>query len=91
MEYGEKIPNSVLVKPLINLFSGEYEGGKYRRKLGEKANDKAFKGQVKQVLMETLDYYREINPEGLETINGDKVIRPSYLTTINTVASNHNS
>jgi len=41
----------VLVKPIINLFSGEYEGGKFRKFLGEKAIEKQLKGNVKEVLM----------------------------------------
>ncbi len=42
--WNEAIPNSILIKPVINIFSGEYEGGKYRRYLGEKANDKKMRG-----------------------------------------------
>eukprot|EP00347_Sterkiella_histriomuscorum_P020914 403335975 len=82
LDRGERIPNPLLVKPVINIFSGEYEGGKFRKCLSDNAIKKIYKGKVKEVLLETLEYYKEINPEGVATINGDKVIRPSYLTNI---------
>lgn len=37
---GEYIPNSIFVKPIINLFSHEYEGTIYKKTLTDKSLDK---------------------------------------------------
>ena len=78
MEKGVKIPNSVLMKPLVFLFSNEFEGGSYRKFMTEQAHKKENKSKIKQVLTETLEFYKKINPQGLATVNGEKIIRPSY-------------
>ena len=82
MEKGIRLPNSVMMKPLTYLFANEYEGGKFRKYMTEKGLDKAYKYNIKKVLLDTMEYYREINPEALYTVNGEKVIRPSshYLS-----------
>jgi hypothetical protein len=64
LDKGIKIPNSVLMKPLTYMFANEYEGGKWRKYMTDKALDKG--------------YYKDINPEVVAAINGQKVVRPSY-------------
>ena len=77
MNRGEYIPNSLFIKPIINLFSHEYEGGAYRKCLTEKSLDHAnYKGKIQKVILDTLDYYREINPESVASRNGIKILRP---------------
>ena len=66
------LPNTVLVKPVIHMFSNEYEGGEYRKFMSDKAIMKDYKGRVKDVLMETMDHYRKINPEAFVVRNGVK-------------------
>jgi hypothetical protein len=53
-----------LLRPILHLFSKEYEGGKYRKFLTGRALAKENKGKLKKVIEETIDYYKEINPEG---------------------------
>jgi hypothetical protein len=48
------------------IFSGEYEGLKWRKALSLKAADKANKGKnIKKVIFESLEVMRELNPEAL--------------------------
>lgn len=41
VESGYHLTNNILVRPLINLFSGEYEGAKFRGNLTSTAADKS--------------------------------------------------
>lgn len=67
------------MKPVIHLFTGEYEGGAYRKHLTEQAvNHAVYQNKIKQCLLDTMEYYRALNPEGLQTRNGVKVIRPAW-------------
>ena len=76
MDKGLYIQNSVLVKPLTNFFSGEFDGGAYRKLIGEKSIEKAYKGRVRDVILETMDFYKQRNPQALQTINSQVVVRP---------------
>ena len=77
MDRGEYIPNSLFIKPIINLFSHEYEGGAYRKCLTEKSLDHAnYRGKIGKVILETLEYYRGINSESVESRNWVKILRP---------------
>ena len=51
------------MKPIIHLFSGEYEGGAYRRYLSDIAIDKKYKNKVKDVIIDAMEYFKGINPE----------------------------
>ena len=42
-----------------------------------KAIAKEYKGDIHRVITETIDYFKEINPEGFEVRNGQKIFRPS--------------
>lgn len=56
MEHPENIPNSVFIKPIINLFAGEYEGSQFRKTLNHKALDHAhYKGKIKDVILESME------------------------------------
>ena len=68
----------MLVKPLINMFAGEYESGKWRKVLTQKAADKSNYGQVQKVITESVQAFKELNEEALLCKNGDKVIRPAF-------------
>jgi hypothetical protein len=78
-DHGEYIPNSLLIKPLINLFTGEYEGGSFRKTLVKNSSNKAlYKDRVKECILDTLEFYRALNPEALDARNGQRIIRPSF-------------
>jgi len=53
---------NILVKPLINLFHGERGANKWRTVLTQSAALKSNKKQVKKVIMETMQYFKELNP-----------------------------
>ena len=36
------------------------------------AIDKMYKGQVKQLIVDIVEWYKGFNPEGLKVINGEK-------------------
>ena len=63
-------PNSILARPLVHLFNAEPFCAKFRRVLTEKCGLKSNKGQFGKIMEETLDYFRELNPEALETTAG---------------------
>lgn len=64
------------MKPVINLFSHEYEGVSYRKNLTERSLDKAYRGRIRDCILDSMNYYKTINPESLESRNGVKVLRP---------------
>lgn len=72
----EYIPNSIFVKPIINLFSHEYEGTQYRKDLTERSLSKDYKGRIRACILDAMNYYKTINPESLESRNGVKILRP---------------
>ena len=55
---GFRLSCNVLVKPIIQLFAGEYKGGDWRQKLTLSAADKQNECQVGKVIIETLDYFK---------------------------------
>ena len=76
IESGYNLTNNVLVKPLINLFAGEFENRKWRRVLTELAADKKQNaGRVEWVINETIRQFGELNDEALQKRNGEKVTR----------------
>jgi len=38
---------------------------------------KEYKGHAKKVIMEIMEFYKGINPEALEAVNGVKILRPN--------------
>jgi hypothetical protein len=71
------LSNSILIRPLITFFATEHEGAKYRGFLTSEATRKD--RTAKQVILDTIEYYRGLNPEALETVNGVKVVKPSWM------------
>lgn len=70
----------MLVRPILNIFSGEYEGGSFRKTLVENAAKKdVYHGKIQACILDTMEYYRGFNPEGLHTRNGVKVVRPQSM------------
>lgn len=64
----------------MNIFSGEYEGGTFRKTLVENgSNKKVYGGRIQACILDTMELYREFNPEGLQTRNGIKVARPQSM------------
>jgi len=77
-ETGYHLSNNILIRPLINLFSGEYEGAKFRGQLTSTAAQKSNTNQVRTVILQTLEDFKKINPEAMATCNGAKIIKPSW-------------
>jgi hypothetical protein len=78
LESGEYIPNTLLIKPVIHMFSGEYESGLYRKCLVEAANNlEKYKSKIQNVILDSVDFYRTVNPEAMECRNGKRIVRPS--------------
>lgn len=69
---------NVLVKPLIHLFAGEFESGKWRQKLTLLAADKTNECMVEKVILESLEYFKLLNPEALLCKRGQKIVRPAW-------------
>lgn len=78
IEAGWNLTNGILIRPLINLFNGEYGSGDYRKFITINSADKKNAGQCKKVILETLEYFKTINNESLQTINGKKIIKPAW-------------
>ena len=68
-----------MCRPLINLFVGEYKGADFKKKINQMAAGKTYKGRVGELIRDALDLYREWNPEALATVNGERVVKPSWL------------
>lgn len=77
-KYG-KSSNTIMCRPLINMFVGEYKGADFKKKLNQMAAGKTYKGRVGQLIKDALAMYKEQNPEALQTVNGVKVIKPSWI------------
>lgn len=60
------------------MFATEFEGGKWRGFLTNEAAKKENAGNVRKVILDTLEYYKKLNPEALQTINGVKVCKPAW-------------
>lgn len=77
-KYG-KCSNTIMCRPIINMFVGEYKGAEFKRKLMNASKGKEYIGKVKSVITDTLAWYKTENPEALATINGEKVVKPSWI------------
>lgn len=75
---GWNLTNNILIRPLIHLFTGEFEGAKFRGQLTSTAADKSNVNQVKKVILQTLEAFKSINPEAMMSRNGVKVIKPAW-------------
>ena len=74
-----KMSNTIMVKPLVNMFAGEYMGAEFRKRLNQQANQPQYKGKVSQLIRDAVEFYRNINAEALECKNGERIRRPSKI------------
>lgn len=77
-EDGWHLSYSILVRPLINLFAGEYQGSQFRGYLTGEAAKKNSGKNIKQIILDTVKFYKEIHPEAMESRNGVKVVKPTW-------------
>ena len=70
--------NSVLIRPIICLFTSEYQGVQWRKLICDHAAQKQNAGQIKKVISDVVELFRELNPEALACRNGDKILKPSW-------------
>ena len=70
---------TIMCRPIINMFVGEYKGAEFKKKVNQMASGKEYKGRVGQLLIDALAWYKEHNAEALQTVNGVKVVKPSWL------------
>lgn len=61
------------------MFVGEYKGSEFKKKINQMAAAKQYKGRVGDLIVDALNFYKEHNSEALATVNGEKVIKPSWL------------
>ena len=73
------ISNTTAVKPIVNIFAGEWMGAEFRKFVNESASKPQYKGKVKQVIIDAVEYYRKINAEGLSCKIGEFIIRPDEI------------
>ena len=72
------------MKPIINMFVGEFKGADFRKKVNGMAcrrkENAHYDGNVRLLIHDAIEYYRKLNPDALQTRNGDRVVRPSDET-----------
>jgi tRNA-dihydrouridine synthase A len=54
---GGKISNTILARPIINLFSGEYKGADFRKVLNQHAASKEYVGKFESLMQTGMEYY----------------------------------
>mmetsp|Transcript_1296 Transcript_1296/g.1608 ORF Transcript_1296/g.1608 Transcript_1296/m.1608 type:complete len:132 (+) Transcript_1296:961-1356(+) len=72
--------NTLIVRPLINLFCGEFKGGDFRKQINELAAQKKNIGKVGKVVREAIELFRKKNNESLENTGGERIVRPSWAS-----------
>jgi len=60
------------------MFAGEYEGAKWRQHLTLTAADTQNTCQVEKVIVSTIEFLKEHNPEALLCKNGEKIVKPAW-------------
>ena len=72
-KYG-RTSNTVLCRPIINMFTGEFKGVDWRKKINGMAayrpENAEYKHDVRKLILDGIEYYRGHNPEALQTRNG---------------------
>ena len=76
---GKFCSNTIMIRPLINLFVGEYKGSEFRKVFNQMAIQQKYKGNVKLLIGDAIKYYEEFNPEALKTVNGERVYKPTHI------------
>jgi len=55
---GQRLSNTILIRPIINFFQGEYKGADFRKRIGIQATRPEYQGKVKQLIIDELESYR---------------------------------
>ena len=64
------MPNMPLVKPIQFIFNCECFNDVWKKSLNNLAVDKAYYGQIRLVIIESLETYKLKCPQAMITING---------------------
>ena len=75
---GIQLSNNILIRPIIALFTTEFQGVQWRKMICDTAANKQNVGQIKKVITEVVTKFKELNPEALAARNGDKILKPSW-------------
>lgn len=62
---GKYCSTTIMVRPLINLFVGEYRGSEFRKIFNQMAVQPKYKGNVKSLIIDGIEFYKQYNPEAL--------------------------
>ena len=76
---GGKLSNTIMIRPLINIFSGEFKGADFRKKMNQWATNPKYKNNVKLLILDGVEYMRQENYEALASKQGDRIWRPTKL------------
>mmetsp|Transcript_8650 Transcript_8650/g.14652 ORF Transcript_8650/g.14652 Transcript_8650/m.14652 type:complete len:291 (-) Transcript_8650:200-1072(-) len=76
---GLRISNTILLRPIINLFHGEFKGGDFRKHIGVAATKPQYLNKIRELLEDQLSEYEKSNPEALETKEGARIVRPTQV------------
>lgn len=61
------------------MFVGEFKGADWRKQLGVRATKPEYTYNIKQVILDHMEMYRDLNPEALECKAGERVYRPTAI------------
>ena len=76
---GGKLSNTILMRPLINLFCGEFKGADFRKYTNQMAASKEYQGRIKDLILHSIEYYHGINFEALDKRNGERQVKPTHI------------
>eukprot|EP00826_Nyctotherus_ovalis_P001000 TRINITY_DN10102_c0_g1_i12.p1 TRINITY_DN10102_c0_g1~~TRINITY_DN10102_c0_g1_i12.p1 ORF type:complete len:267 (+),score=77.51 TRINITY_DN10102_c0_g1_i12:349-1149(+) len=69
VEQKDGVCNSVVVKPIMNLFTGEKDSNKYRRFLGTKVREEKYKGDAKLLIEDAVEVFTQCNPTAANKVH----------------------
>lgn len=71
--------NTVLVRPIINLFVGEFKGSEFRKRVNgmscnrlEGKETQKYTGNIRALIHDAIEWYRTLNPDALQSRNGER-------------------
>ena len=79
MAKGGKLSNTILIKPIVNLFVGEFKGADFRKHMNQQAASKQFLGRVRDLIHHGIEYYAQFNEEALDKANGERQVMPTHM------------
>ena len=73
--------NSILVRPICNLFVGEFKGAEFRKRVNGMSSDHTkYKGNIRVLIHDAIEWYRTLNPDALQCRNGERTsVRDNYV------------